>query len=45
MQALDAAALNQGIEATSSNDGSNLSEHILIASNESVDLSNQKILN
>lgn len=44
MQVLDAADLPQGVEAASNN-GSSLPEHILIASNESVYTSNQKILN
>ena len=45
MQVLDAATLHQGVEAASTNDGSNLPAHILIASNESVYFSDQKILN
>lgn len=44
MQVLDAAVLQQGVEAASSNDGSNPPEHILIASNEFVYFSDQKIL-
>ena len=40
MQVLDAAALHQGVEAASNNDGSNVPEHILITSNESVYFSN-----
>ena len=36
MQVLEAAALHQGVEAASNDDGSNHPEHILIASNESV---------
>ena len=45
MQVLDAADLHQGVEAASNNNGSSLPENILIASNESVYASDQKILN
>ena len=45
MQVLDAAALNQGVQAALSNDDSNLPGNILIASNESRHSSKQKILN
>ena len=45
MQVLDAADLHQGVEAASNNNGSSLPENILIASNESVYASDQKMLN